>query len=172
MHELGEGCMGVTAQWARRKSADRAHSLLCAGDWRHRALNIFAALVFLTGAIVPLRHHARAKETATATAAELQSLLGVSAEELGASICHHEDGRTSELPGDEESRLCKEHCALFLTLQYHTPAFIPDGLAWPARGRISVAAIFAHRAALKAGREPEGQARPRAPPASFDTAIV
>jgi hypothetical protein len=138
---------------------------------RHKAFTIFAAFVFLIGALTPLGHQAKAKEAA-ASAAQLQTLLGISAEELGASICHNEDSGTSDLPGDEQSQLCKEHCALFLALQHHTPAFMPGGLAWPARGGIALAAPFAYRAALKSGYEPVGQARPRAPPASFDTAIV
>jgi hypothetical protein len=163
--------MGVWKQGAPRKRTSRAAVLLCAAVWRHKAFNIFAALIFLTGAITPLGHQARAKEAPAASAAQLQTLLGVSAEELGASICQHEDGGTSESPDDEEARLCKGHCALFLALQHHMPAFIPGGFAWPARGG-AAAAPFAYRKAPKAGREPASQARPRAPPDSFDTAIV
>jgi hypothetical protein len=164
--------MSVRTQGIGRKRASRATALLCAGAWRHKAFTIFAALIFLTGAIVPLGHQARAKEAAAGSAAQLQTLLGMSAEELGASICHHEDGSTSELPSDDESQLCKDHCALFLALQHHAPAFVPGGLAWPAGEKIAVAAPFANRAALKASSKPAGQGRPRAPPASFETAIV
>jgi len=161
--------MGVRRQGARER---RAAILPHAPVWRDKALKIFAALIFLTGAITPLGHRARAKEAAAASAAQLQTLLGVTADEFGTSICHHEDGDASQLPSGEDSQLCKEHCALFLALQHHTPAFILGGLAWPARGRATVAAIFAYRAPLRAVHEPAGQGRPRAPPASFDTAIV
>jgi hypothetical protein len=164
--------MGVAMRGAWKRHASRASLLLHAGAWRHKAFNIFAALIFLAGAITPLGHQARAKEAAAASAAQLQTLLGVSADELNAFICHHEDGGTSELPSDEESQLCKEHCALFLALQHHTPAFIPDGLAWPAHGGIAIAAPFAYGAALKTGQEPAAQGRPRAPPASLDIAIA
>jgi hypothetical protein len=158
--------MGVRMQGAREKRASRAPLLLRASSWRHKAFNFFAALIFLTGAITPLGHHARAKEAGAASAAQLQTLLGVSAEELGASICHHEDGGTSELPSDEESQLCKERCALFLALQHHMPAFLPGGLAWPARGWAAFAAPFAYRTALEAGPGAAAQGRPRAPPAA------
>jgi hypothetical protein len=161
--------MGVRMRGAREKRASGATALLCAGARQHKTSNIFAVLILLIGAIVPLGHQARVKEAAAAEAAQLQILLGVSAEELSASICYHGDGG---IPDDEESRLCKEHCALFLALQHHMPAFMPRGLAWPARGRIVVAAPVTYRAALKAGHEPAEQARPRAPPASFDIAIV
>jgi hypothetical protein len=149
--------------------------LPCAGAPRHKSsafFNIFAAFIFLIGGITPLGHQASAKEAAAASAAQLQTLLGVSAEELGAAICHQENGSTSELPSGEESRLCKEHCALFLALQHHAPAFMPAGLAWPAHGGTVIAGPLAYDATPKAGQEPAGQARPRAPPASFDTAIV
>jgi hypothetical protein len=158
--------MGVRMQGARKKRASRAAVLPYAKAWQDKTLKIFAALIFLIGAAAPAGHQARAKEAAAATAAQLQTLLGVSAEELGASICHHEDGGTAELPGDEGSQLCKERCALFLALQHHMPAFMPDGLAWPAHGGIAVAAPLAYRAALKTGHEPPGQRRPRAPPAA------
>jgi hypothetical protein len=137
-----------------------------AGAWQHKVLSFLAAFVFLAGAITPLGHQAKAREAAAGSAAQLQTLLGVSAEELGASICHHEDGSASELPSDEESQLCKEHCALFLALQHHAPAFIPGGLAWPVRGQTAAAAPFAYGATLKISSEPAGQARPRAPPAA------
>src|SRR5215472_13337337 len=142
--------MGVGTQTARKERTNRAAVLRHAEVWRHKALRLFAALIFLTSAVAPFEHQARAKEAAAASTAQLQTLLGVSAEELGASICHHEDGSASDLPSDEESRLCKEHCALFLALQHHAPAFIPGGLAWPARVRIAIAAPFADRAVLKA----------------------
>jgi hypothetical protein len=157
---------------AKEKRANRAAGLLSDEAWRDKALRIFAALIFLIGAAAPFAHQARANEAAAATAAQLQTLLGVSAEELGAFICHYEDSGTSELPGDEDSELCKAHCALFLALQHHMPAFLPGGLVWSVRGWAAFAAPFAYRRTLKANCELAEQARPRAPPASFETAIV
>ncbi|MGO9544333.1 MAG: hypothetical protein ACLPPF_06010 [Rhodomicrobium sp.] len=142
-----------------RKRARRASGTLR----RQGAASLFAALVLLLGAIVPSWHQARAA-VAAAELAQLQLLFGAQAEDFSTAICHHEDGGTSDLPDSDGSRLCKEHCLLFLALQLHAPAVAPRGIAWPAHTGVALASFVPQPAELRATREIQNQARPRAPP--------
>jgi hypothetical protein len=158
--------MGWQGHLAVGTRAYRTAHLLRARICGRNLIQLFAALVFLLGALVPSWHQARAKEAAPDGVAQLQSLLGLTAEELQTVVCHQEDGSGPDLPDRDEARLCKGHCALLLASQHHAPAFIPDGLAWPARHLIAATAFNTDRCPFKAGREPFGQGRPRAPPFS------
>lgn len=138
--------------------------LLRARACGRNAIQLFAALVFLLGALAPSWRQAWAKEAVPDGVAQLQFLLGLTAEDLQAAICHQEDGSTPDLPDRDGARLCKGHCALLLAAQHHAPAFMPDGLAWPARRVIAAATFNPDRCPFQAGLQPFGQGRPRAPP--------
>jgi hypothetical protein len=158
--------MGLQAHLVRGRRACRTQHPLRARTRGRKAIQLFAALVFLLGALAPVWHQARAKEFAPDGVVQLQSLFGLTAEELRAAVCEHEDGSAPDLPDRDGARFCKRHCALLLAAQQHAPAFMPDGLAWPARNAIAAAAFSPNRCPLKASRELFGQGRPRASPLS------
>ncbi len=145
--------------WGGRPAGRRATSSSRLLSGPRAAVSFFSALILLFGVLVPSWHQARVGELA-----QLQVLLGEQAEALSVSICHHEDGGTSDLPGDDGSPLCKKPCPLCLALQHHSPAVAPRGIAWPAYTGIAVAAFVPHRTELRAARSTAEQGRPRAPP--------
>jgi hypothetical protein len=158
--------MGLQGHLAGGRRAYRTAHPLRASLYGRNAIQLFAAFVFLLGALAPSWHQAQAKETAPDGVAQLQSLLGLTAEELQTAVCHHEDGNTPDLPDGDAARLCKGHCALLLAAQHHPPAFVPVGLAWPARRMIAATAFNRERRSFNTGREDLWQGRPRAPPLS------
>jgi hypothetical protein len=127
------------------------------------AVRVLTAVALLLSSIFPSWHHARAKEAALSDLAELQLALGEKLADLRASICSHGDENSSEIPGDDETKLCK-HCALCLAFQHFAAINPPRNLWRLAYGPFIVAVFLPHRPGLGLPREAENEARPRAPP--------
>ncbi len=136
------------------------------GVCRRNAVSLFATFVLLLSAIIPSWHATQRPAASASALAELQVLLGDGGEASAGFICHHKDGGTSDLPGDDGSPLCKKPCPLCLALQHHSPAVTPRGIAWPAFTGIAVTAFVPHCAELEAGRSTAEEGRPRAPPSA------
>ncbi len=145
---------------ARRGSLECGRLLSCSRP----TLSFFCTLILLFGALLPSWHQAKASVTASSELAQLQLLVGDNAEALAASICHHEDGDTSQKHGQDEPPFHKKSCPLCLTLAHQSPALTSNSPAFPVAVAVASTTFLPARTELKAGRQDFGQGRPRAPP--------
>jgi len=157
--------MGIVGhRLAGAKRAHRAAGRLRLTGRQRNAVSLFAALVIILGALIPSWHAAQKMAAQDSPPADRQSAH--SAGHSTAPHCHGIDGGTSEQKRGDGAPIKQKPCPLCLALQLFSPGVAqPDFIFLPC-AQLAVAAFVPHYAKLKAGREPAGLARPRAPPAA------